>query len=353
VPVITDSPLHDAEGEKDDGNIANAHGKNRMNPITTTTTMEAQASTTKNNHADVRRVTEVPLDDLKPHPLSTAIYGDEAPPALVESVREEGVLTPLLVNSANGRIVSGNTRFKACRLAERSTAPVIYVSLGEEEEKLRLVTSNVARTKTNKQCVLEFNALLEVYKAKARVGEKDESEATAGLEKSQDKAAAIVGIGASSLKKGAAVLAAAEALEAKGDKDGAEKLRKVLDGKRGFDPAFKEAVKMGVVEAPKKRLKKNKVETKGVADTSVVVVTEHTPPGTNAGNEIAASENVTSTEPHAASWVSKLETLTAAVISHFSTVSTWNPETSAAARKVVADVQEAIVNVELRLNRTN
>jgi ParB-like chromosome segregation protein Spo0J len=329
--------------------------KNRMNQITTTTT-EAQSSATKNNHADIRRVTEVALDDLEPHPLSAAIYGKEAATHLVTSVREEGVLTPLLVNSANGRIVSGNTRYEACKLAGLGTVPVIYVSLTEEDEKLRLVTSNVARTKSNTQRTLEFNALFEVYKAKARAGEKDESDTTAGLEKSQDKAAAIVGIGASSLKKGAAVLTAADTLEAKGDKDGAEKLRKLLDGPRGFDPSFKEAVKMGVVEAPKKRLKKNKAETgsgSATADASIVAVTGDTPPGTNVGSEISAPDNATSAEDPSASWVAKLETLTAAVISHLSTASNWNAETGAAARKVIADVQEAIAAVELRLNYTH
>jgi ParB/RepB/Spo0J family partition protein len=326
-----------------------------MNQIETTTT-EAQTSATQNNHADIRRVTEVALDNLEPHPLSTAIYGDEAAPELVASVREEGVLTPLLVNSANGRIVSGHTRYKACRLAKLSTAPVIYVSLTEEEEKLRLVTSNVARTKSNTQRTLEFNTLLEVYKAKARVGEKDESDATAGLAKSQDKAAAIVGIGASSLKKGAAVLTAAETLEAKGDKGGAEMLRKLLDGPRGFDPAFKAAVQMGVVDAPKKRSKNKNAETgsgPATADTSVVAATENTPPSANAGSEISAPDNATSAEDPSDSWVAKLETLSAAVISHLSTVSNWDAETGAAARKVVADVQETIVNVELRLNYTH
>ena len=318
--------------------------------------MEAQASTTKNNHADVRRVTEVPLDDLKPHPLSTAIYGDEAAPSLVASVREEGILTPLIVNSANGRIVSGNTRYKACKVAERHTVPVMYVTLTEEDEKLRVVTSNVARTKTNTQRTLEFNALFEVYKAKARLGEKDESDTTAGLKKSQDKAAAIVGPGASSLKKGAAVLAAVGTLEAKGDKEEAEKLRTLLNRTRGFDSAYKEAVKMGVIAPPKKRSKKNKAETgagPATADTSVVEAIENTPTGANAGSEISAPDNATSAEDPSDSWVAKLETLSAAVISHLSTASNWNAETGAAARKVVADVQETIVNVEQRLSYTH
>ena len=326
-----------------------------MNPITTTNA-EAHTSATQNNLADIRRVTDVALDDLEPHPLSTAIYGNEDESTLVESVRKEGVLTPLIVNSANSRIVSGNTRYKACKVAKCSTVPVMYVTLTEEEEKIRLVTSNVARIKTNTQRTLEFNALLEIFKAKARVGEKDESDTTAGLKKSQDKAAAIVGLGAASLKKGAAVLAAAETLEAKGDKDGSEKLRKLLDGQRGFDPSFKAAVKMGVIAPPKKRSKKNKQETNSDVpqEGSLEEVTSAEDSQGNSAEKTDKSENselatiggdgctkkvLTQTN---SSPVSKLEGVLAELVPLLETLASWTDEEKAAAAHSLQKLEGAL-----------
>lgn len=326
-----------------------------MNQITTTT-KEAHTSATQNNHADIRRVTDVALDDLEPHPLSTEIYGDEAEPSLVESVRKEGVLTPLIVNSANGRIVSGNTRYKACKAAKHGTVPVMYVTLTEEEEKLRLVKSNVARIKTNTQRTLEFNALLEIFKAKARVGEKDESDTTAGLKKSQNKAAAIVGLGASSLKKGAAVLASAGTLEAKGDKEEAEKLRTLLNRTRGFDSAYKEAVKMGVIAPPKKRSKKNKQETNSDVpkEGSLEEVTSAEDSQGNSAEKTDKSENSelatiggdggtkkalpqTNSSP-----VSKLEALISELVAVLESVASWTDDDKAAAASSLQKLEAAL-----------
>lgn len=196
---------------------------------------------------------QVPLDDLQEHPLNSEIYGDEAPQDdLVESINETGIVSPLIANSQNGRIVSGNTRFRAARQIGLETVPVVYKSLSEADEHLHVVTGNVARSKTNLQRVREYQILLAGFKKQAKEGGAESKAGKAGA-KSRQKAADIVGESPATLQKGVAVVKAIETLHKNGDDSGAKRLAEILNRRRGFDPAEKEAIKMGVIAASKKK----------------------------------------------------------------------------------------------------
>jgi len=58
----------------------------------------------------------IPIADLRPHPANQLIYGDCADEDLVDSIRENGVLSPLLVTTG-GILVSGHRRLDAARRA--------------------------------------------------------------------------------------------------------------------------------------------------------------------------------------------------------------------------------------------
>jgi ParB-like chromosome segregation protein Spo0J len=52
-----------------------------------------------------------PPDQLRPHPLNAAIYGDEPlDAAFRESIREEGIITPLVIDQ-DDTIISGHRRW--------------------------------------------------------------------------------------------------------------------------------------------------------------------------------------------------------------------------------------------------
>jgi len=198
---------------------------------------------------------QVPLDDLQEHPLNSEIYGDEAAQDdLVESIAETGIVSPLIANSQNGRIVSGNTRFRAARQIGLETVPVVYKSLSEADEHLHVVTGNVARSKTNLQRVREYQILLAGFKKQAKEGGAKSKAGKAGA-KSRQKAADIVGESPATLQKGVAVVKAIETLHKNGDDSGAKRLAEILNRRRGFDPAEQEAIKMGLIAAPKKKAK--------------------------------------------------------------------------------------------------
>ena len=63
---------------------------------------------------------------LKPHPLSESIYGrSRCVPALIESIKKHGILSPILITRDNV-IISGSTRCHSAVLAECYDIPAIF-----------------------------------------------------------------------------------------------------------------------------------------------------------------------------------------------------------------------------------
>ena len=72
--------------------------------------------------------------------------------ALAESIREQGVLQPLLVRSlGNGRyaIVAGERRYRAARMAGLAEVPVRVLDVGEREARLLALLENLQREDLN------------------------------------------------------------------------------------------------------------------------------------------------------------------------------------------------------------
>ena len=91
------------------------------------------------------KIHEIPLDQLDPfpdHPFQVRM--DEDMEQLVESVRERGVLTPVVVRpKEDGRyeIVSGHRRVKACELAGLLTVKAEIRELTRDEAVIVMVES--------------------------------------------------------------------------------------------------------------------------------------------------------------------------------------------------------------------
>ena len=97
---------------------------------------------------DNRTIKELSLAELKPftgHPYK--VRDDEEMDALVESVREHGVMVPLIVRPVDTgfEIVSGHRRAHAAMRAWLKTVPVIEVELTRDEAAVALVDSNLNR----------------------------------------------------------------------------------------------------------------------------------------------------------------------------------------------------------------
>ncbi len=115
----------------------------------------------------------IAVGDLKANSFSISIYGDPDLEVddLVESVREHGVLVPLVVVSTKGgwEVLSGHRRLASARALGLTEVPCEIKALRSAAERQRVVLEyNRQRTKTFSQLMREADAMEEWEVAAAR-----------------------------------------------------------------------------------------------------------------------------------------------------------------------------------------
>ena len=99
--------------------------------------------------AKLKRIHEIPLDQIDPfpdHPYK--VRDDEEMVALVESVKENGVITPATVRKKeDGRyeLLSGHRRMRACLINGIDTLRCEVVDMDRDEATVFMVESNIHR----------------------------------------------------------------------------------------------------------------------------------------------------------------------------------------------------------------
>lgn len=93
----------------------------------------------------------VPIDSLETfpgHPFIVDTDGDDFE-ELVESVKEDGLIYPILVRPIGDKyqIVSGHRRVAACRAAGISDVPAVVREMGDDEAAILMAHSNLYRMK--------------------------------------------------------------------------------------------------------------------------------------------------------------------------------------------------------------
>lgn len=91
---------------------------------------------------------EIRISELKPfegHPYK--VQDNEEMDALAESIKEHGIMTPLIVRPIDTgyEIISGHRRAHAARLAGLETVPAVEVEMSRDEAAVALVDSNLHR----------------------------------------------------------------------------------------------------------------------------------------------------------------------------------------------------------------
>lgn len=126
----------------------------------------------------------------KLHPFDNQPYkilDNEEMDALVESIHQNGVLSPLLVRALeNGEyeIISGHRRLHACEKAELKKVPVIISDMSQDEAAIQLVDSNLHRenilpSEKAKAYKLKFEAMKHQGRTLGQVVPKSEDNRTA------------------------------------------------------------------------------------------------------------------------------------------------------------------------------
>ena len=106
-------------------------------------------STEETRQGGNQRIEQLPLSDLVPfkdHPFR--VVDDDRMKETVESIREYGVLVPIIVRPMDDgtfEIVSGHRRKRACELAGVEEIPAIVRELDDDEATIIMVDSNLQR----------------------------------------------------------------------------------------------------------------------------------------------------------------------------------------------------------------
>lgn len=95
---------------------------------------------------------KVPIEKIKPNPNQPRIHFNETElNELCESIREHGVLQPLLVRKEGSgyEIIAGERRYQASKLADLAELPVIVKDVNDEEMLALALIENLQRSDLN------------------------------------------------------------------------------------------------------------------------------------------------------------------------------------------------------------
>lgn len=188
--------------------------------------------------------------DLRPHPINDEIYGDRADSELVESIKQKGVLNPLLITQHN-LIISGHRRWAAALAAGVDVVPVVvFGSTDELDIQEALIESNRQRAKTNEQIGREYDYLKRIYNERmSRQGARNDI-ATSNKILSEVppnvRAAEAIGISQPTANKAYQVVTVIDTLKSNGQTTEAETLRKKLNN--SVNGAYNEARNGGLIQ---------------------------------------------------------------------------------------------------------
>ena len=96
--------------------------------------------------------------EIHPHPKNSEIYDLSNIDDLVESIKEVGLLQPIIINKHN-QILSGHRRFESIKRLGLKEVEVEVKDVNEEEVDLFLVHFNKERIKSNKEILSEYDIL--------------------------------------------------------------------------------------------------------------------------------------------------------------------------------------------------
>ena len=122
-----------------------------------------------NNEYAIKGKKQIKVDELKPHPRNSEIYGEETDVSdLVVSIKESGKIEDPLVVNTNNIIISGDRRCLAAKKLQFETVPCEIREYKSEEAELEaLINFNISRDKTNEQKTREGMELEKIFSLRA------------------------------------------------------------------------------------------------------------------------------------------------------------------------------------------
>ena len=105
---------------------------------------------------------KIPVSLLHHHPLNEQHYNLSDIDTLTNSIKEVGLLEPLVVNKKN-EVISGNRRLEALRKLRYKEVDVVLRDIKEKDEPLIIISHNSQRIKTARELLNEIKVLYKHY----------------------------------------------------------------------------------------------------------------------------------------------------------------------------------------------
>ncbi|MBB6731713.1 ParB/RepB/Spo0J family partition protein [Cohnella zeiphila] len=113
------------------------------------------------------KVVEIPLAQLRANPYQPRkTFDDEAIKELAESIREHGVIQPIVVRTAlrGFEIIAGERRFRASQLLGRPTIPAVVRSYSDQQVMEIALIENVQREDLNAiEIAIAYQAIMDQF----------------------------------------------------------------------------------------------------------------------------------------------------------------------------------------------
>jgi DNA modification methylase len=117
----------------------------------------------------LEKVEQVPTKSIRPHDENERIYGDGPDAMMLQDMGEHGVRQPIIVEKKTKAIISGRRRHAAALELGLKTVPVIFRTYEDEDDLVTaIIENNRYRTKTQRQILLEIEALSAIEDRRGR-----------------------------------------------------------------------------------------------------------------------------------------------------------------------------------------
>ena len=127
--------------------------------------------------SEAQRARELPLDAIEPNPQQPRkSFGADQSAELAQSIREHGILQPLLVRQLSGgryQLVAGERRWRAAELAGLERVPVVVVDVPDRDMLTLALVENLQREDLNPiDQAVAFQYLIDAGLTQAQVAER-------------------------------------------------------------------------------------------------------------------------------------------------------------------------------------
>jgi site-specific DNA-methyltransferase (adenine-specific) len=120
--------------------------RSQIKPVQNTTSEVIQISEIGNSKTQERKLETVKIADLIHLPESISVYGIDGYESMIESLKKFGQREALIVDQYN-RVISGNRRFQAMKVAGFPTVDIIRIYVDPETDLIELVFTHNLRGK--------------------------------------------------------------------------------------------------------------------------------------------------------------------------------------------------------------